>query len=221
LAQPPRFPSKDPGLVEGGRGPPRLQDVQISAKAKESQANSQTLKQTFDNIFDSQKQLSEQMGTIQNQIRLQGLTDELKTQEEKVNQQLEARKGQEEILWKHKSRIEWLKEGDRNTKFFHRTTIHRRHTNRTTQLTSTNGEPIHSHEDLEKTLIDYYKDLLTEPLPDRYEAIAKVMQHVPSLVTLEKNSTLLQPIAIEEVDQALQDTAKCHKPRNTSSSHHA
>jgi hypothetical protein len=74
---------------------------------------------------------------------------------------MEARKGQEEVLWKQKSRMQWLKEGDRNTKFFHRTTIHRRHTNRTTQLTSTNGEPIHSHEDLEKTLIDYYKDLLT------------------------------------------------------------
>jgi hypothetical protein len=50
------------------------------------------------------------MGVIQNQIWLQGLTDELKTQEEKVNQQLEAIKGQEEILWKQKSRIQWLKE---------------------------------------------------------------------------------------------------------------
>jgi hypothetical protein len=35
---------------------------------------------------------------------------------------------------------------------------------------------------------------------------------VPSLVTLEKNSTLLQPIAIEEVDHALQDTPKCKAP---------
>jgi len=40
------------------------------------------------------------MKAIQNQIRLQGLTDELKVQEATVNQQMEARKGQEEILWK-------------------------------------------------------------------------------------------------------------------------
>jgi len=55
-------------------------------------------KHTFGNIFDSQKQLSEQMGKLQHQIRLQGLTNELKSQEIKVNQQLEARKRQEEIL---------------------------------------------------------------------------------------------------------------------------
>jgi hypothetical protein len=149
------------------------------------------------------------MGEIQNQIWMQGLTNDLKAQEAKLNQQMEARKGQEEILWKHKSRIQWLKEGDRNTKLFHKTIIHRCHTNRITHLTSANGEAIHSHEDLEMTLIDYYKDLLMEPFLDRSEAIAKVTQHVPSLVTLEQNLALLWPITIEEVDQALQDTPKC------------
>ena len=148
-------------------------------------------KHTFGNIFDSQKKLREQLGEIQHQIRLHGLINEIKDQELEINQQLEARKKQEEILWKQKSRVQWLKEGERNTKFFHRTTIHRRHTNKITHLTSANGEPIHSHEDLEMTLIDYYKYLLTEPFPDRSEAIAKVTQHVPSLVTPEQNSTLL------------------------------
>jgi hypothetical protein len=149
------------------------------------------------------------MGEIQNQIRSQGLTNELKAQEVKVNQQLEARKRQEEILWKQKPCIQWLKEGERNTKFFHRTIIHRRHSNNITRLISADGETIHSHEDMETTLIDYYQDLLTEPLLDRYEAITKVTQHVPSLVTQEENSALLHPITIEEVDHALQDTPKC------------
>lgn len=38
------------------------------------------------------------------------------------------------------------------------------------------------------------------------------MQHVPSLVTLDQNSALLRPIAIEEVVHALQDTPKCKAP---------
>jgi hypothetical protein len=55
---------------------------------------------TFGNIFDAKKQLSAQMEGIQHQIRLQGLTRELKAQEISINQQLEERKRQEEILWK-------------------------------------------------------------------------------------------------------------------------
>jgi hypothetical protein len=176
----------------------------------------QTLKiwnnHTFGNIFDSQRQLSEQMGKIQNQIRLQGLTNEIKAQEAKVNQHLEARKRQEEILWKQKPRIQWLKEGERNTKLFHRTVIQRRHSNNITHLILDEGETIHSHDDMETTLIDYFQNLLTEPLPDRHEAINKVTRHVPSLVTQEQNSALLRPFTIEEVDQVLQDTPKCKAP---------
>ena len=47
---------------------------------------------TFDNIFETQKQLTEQMNEIQCKIREQGFTEELKDQELRVNQQLEDRK---------------------------------------------------------------------------------------------------------------------------------
>jgi hypothetical protein len=129
-----------------------------------------------------------------------------------ITQQLDTRKAQEEILWKQKSCVQWLKEGERNTKFFHRSVMQRRHSNRITHLTSDTGEHLHAHEDIATTLTNYYRDLLTEPSLNRSEAIAKITQHVPSLVTQEQNATLLRPITIEEVDQALQDTPKRKAP---------
>jgi hypothetical protein len=59
-------------------------------------------KQTFGNIFEAQRQLTNQMGTIQSQIWDQGLSEDLKSQEVTISQKLEERKAQEEILWRQK-----------------------------------------------------------------------------------------------------------------------
>jgi hypothetical protein len=60
-------------------------------------------------------------------------------EEEQLQEQLEERRKQEEILWKQKSRVQWLKEGEKNTKFFHRAMMHRRHINRITHLEDSQG----------------------------------------------------------------------------------
>ncbi|XP_073355348.1 uncharacterized protein [Aegilops tauschii subsp. strangulata] len=45
----------------------------------------------------------------------------------------------EEILWRQRSRIQWLMEGDNNTAFFHRKASARRRKNRVDKLTRANG----------------------------------------------------------------------------------
>ncbi len=55
-------------------------------------------------------------------------------QVEKHQQEWEMLCNQEEIFWKQKSRVKWLKEGKRNTKFFHRSTIENRTHNRISSI---------------------------------------------------------------------------------------
>jgi exonuclease III len=160
---------------------------------------------TFGDIFQSIKDTENKLAEIQRIFISGARTAELMKEEEKLQVQLEQRRKQEEILWRQKSRVQWLKEGEKNTKFFHRTMIHRRHINRITHLENEQGNLIREHTQIEEELNRYYQNLLTETKENRNEAITRVTSHIPSLVTPEQNTALMRQITQEEVDQAAKD----------------
>ena len=64
------------------------------------------------------------MKKVQQQIINEGRSEGLAEDEGLLINKLEERRQQEEILLKQKSRIQWLKQGERNTRFFHKAMIH-------------------------------------------------------------------------------------------------
>ena len=68
----------------------------------------------------------------------------------------------EEISWRQKSREIWLKEGDKNTGFFHRmANAHRRRT--CLNSICINGRKLVKEEDIKEGLVDAFKNLLLAP----------------------------------------------------------
>lgn len=61
-------------------------------------------------------------------------------QSDKLHHEWENLSKQEEIFWRQKSRVQWLKEGERNTRFFHRSTMANRAFNRILTLKDKKGE---------------------------------------------------------------------------------
>ena len=91
-----------------------------------------------------------------------------------------------EILWKQKSRELWLIEGDRNTKFFHLSTIIRKRHNNIDAIKSSDGSWVTSSKDVRLLFFNSFKSMFTEVVsfPDNLENLILLY------ITEEENATL-------------------------------
>ena len=106
----------------------------------------------------------------------------------------------EEMFWKQKSRIFWLREGDRNTKFFHALIKQRRARNRITQLLDANGNVIEDEEGLVTIATSYFTQIFEASNP---EDIEEALSEVSSTITEPMNDNLTAPVTEWEVKLAL------------------
>lgn len=91
-------------------------------------------REVFENIFETKGVLLGELKEIENRIQTEGRSLELGNQELSTSRKLEKVLEREEIFWKQKSREQWLREGDRNTKFFHLSTMRHRTYNKITKI---------------------------------------------------------------------------------------
>ena len=106
-------------------------------------------KTTFGNIFKEKEILTQEIKDIQQRMISEGRSEELAQKEQVIEKKFLERDLQEEILWRQKSRIRWLKEGEKNMKFFHKTTVQRRMSNQISYVNNEQGNKIETHEGIE------------------------------------------------------------------------
>ncbi|CAN1181308.1 hypothetical protein LINPERHAP2_LOCUS35307, partial [Linum perenne] len=82
----------------------------------------------------------------------------LATEEEMVRVELERTLWQEHMIWLQKSRLQWHKEGDRNTRFFHLSTIMRRKSNRIKGLKLSDGSWIYDDTEMQEVAVNHFKE---------------------------------------------------------------
>ena len=87
-------------------------------------------KMDFGHIFHDKEDLTIKLISIQDNIQQEGYNELNIEAELSILSDLHNIISKEEKFWRQRSRINWLKEGDQNTKFFHLSTLKHRENNR-------------------------------------------------------------------------------------------
>ncbi len=106
----------------------------------------------------------------------------------------------EETYWRQRSRVSWLREGDRNSKFYHACDSQRKKTNTIVGLQDPNGVWQESQAGIAQTAIEYFNHLFTSSNND---ALSEVVQNITPVVSPDMNHLLMQPFTAKELKQAL------------------
>lgn len=75
----------------------------------------------------------------------------------------------EEVFWKQISRVQWIKECDKNTKFFHAYTMQRKKKNSVEMQVSEQGQVCTTDSEIEKKITDFYGTLFTTSNPRNWQ----------------------------------------------------
>ncbi|XP_072078185.1 uncharacterized protein [Arachis hypogaea] len=117
---------------------------------------------------------------------------------------------QEEKYWGLRSRLKWLKWGDKNTAFFHASTIQRRIRNRIDRVKDGTGKWIHGEANIMRVVERHYTELFTS---ERDRNMEECVKDIPRRVTREMNEELMADINDEEIKEAFFSMGGLKAPR--------
>jgi hypothetical protein len=106
----------------------------------------------------------------------------------------------EEMLWRQRSRVTWLKEGDQNTKFFHRRATWRAKKNSIKILKTMDDQVIQNKEEILSYAKDYYSAFFTK---DETVDPTELLDIIQPKVTQKMNEALMMEFSNEEISNAL------------------
>ncbi|XP_072086976.1 uncharacterized protein [Arachis hypogaea] len=165
-------------------------------------------KKVFGNIFVKKRGLERLLNDVQ--ITLESREDQqLRIKEQVLHQELNAVLLQEELLWYQKSKEQWVRCGDRNTKFFHLQTVIRRKRNKIHGLFLEDGSWATETMTLEMAANSFFQKLFSTREDIDLDAMRPFP--CPSLST-ESCQKLVEPVTSEEAKRAVMTMSSFKAP---------
>ncbi|GMI92190.1 hypothetical protein HRI_002888300 [Hibiscus trionum] len=123
-------------------------------------------------------------------------TDEILGEIEEVKLSLNLEADKYELYWEQRARANWLRNGDKNTAFFHRHATQRKKQNRILKLTNDAGATHSSPDFMEVTAREYFQNLFTS---GGVADCSHVLEGITPKISEADNRRLLRPYTEEEI----------------------
>lgn len=131
----------------------------------------------------------------------QGVWSENTTAEvEFLSKEIEGRWKVEEEYWGQRSRLNWIRYGDKNSKFFHLVTVQRRERNKIVKIRNGKGDWVEEDYVVADSFKNFFADLFKSEGAREFNEALGVVEEV---ISAEVNGELMRPIEIMEVRNAV------------------
>ena len=117
----------------------------------------------------------------------------------------------EEMYWKQRSRADWLKGRDKNTKFFHAKASSRKRKNKIEGIEDRSGSWQTDKDEVETRFYEYFQELFTTSSLGN-DQISAALQGLSPKVTTEMNTFLEQHYIVEEITTTLSQMGPTKAP---------
>lgn len=184
------------GIINSALDDPSIAHLSLWPKLQKIKGSHAVWSKKFSNVQKQIKLLKTELASITNG-----------QEAECYRKRIQGIKGKIEALWKHEEmywgmrlRIMWLKWGDRNTKYFHATTIQRKQRNRISMLQISDSGWSNDPGKLKEVTTDFFTELYSLGGPHDFQPI---IDQCPSVVREKVNEALTSRITLHEVKNAV------------------
>ncbi|CAM8982331.1 unnamed protein product [Rhodiola kirilowii] len=156
-------------------------------------------KKSFGKVGHQLKRLKEELSEVRKGPR----TDYSTEKEKSIAKDIDEWLIREEFMWAQRSRVNWMVEGDRNTKKFHLKANARRKINNIITLVDRAGVEYSNRDDIEKVTVNYFLDIFSTDSRLTDLEIVEALQCIPRIVSDDHNRVLMDPYSEQGVKMAL------------------
>jgi ribonuclease HI len=127
----------------------------------------------------------------------------------KLKAELTKLQEEDDLHWRQRAKVEWMKWGDRNTRFFHACTVQKKKANFFNCITDERGNTWETQDQIGKAFGRYFEDLFTTT---GARDMSYVLEAVMPKVSTAMNEMLLKEFTVDEVGTALSQMAPLKAP---------